>query len=127
MPSYTLGRDYTVSGLTGATDLTVSYSGERIDVTTRAYNKPFKNTIAGFPDTTFECTVYATSSTSFTIGQEYTVDLNGNSLSLICMAANREEPVDGLITYKLTFKPGLASDASNQTSIGPGTYRSAGS
>lgn len=124
MATYTLGRDYTVSGLTGATDLSISHSGERIDVTTREFNKPFKHTIAGFPQLTFECTVYATKETSFVIGKGYSVTANGNSLgTLICMSANREEPEDGIVTYKLTLRPGLESAEADQVTIGPGSYR----
>lgn len=124
MPAtYTLGRDYTVSGLTGATDLEVTRSGERIDVTTRAHTKPIKKTVAGFPDLTFSCTVYATAATTFTVGKAYAVTLNGDSLgSLICMDANREEPQDGVVTYKLVLKPGLESETKNQVPVGPGEY-----
>lgn len=124
--TYTLGRDYTVSGLTAATDLTVTRSGERIDITTRFHDKPFKSTVAGFADLTFECSVYAADDTEFTIGKAYSVTLNGTALStdgLICMTANREEPQEGIITYRLTFKPGLESDVANQIPIGPGDYR----
>lgn len=124
--TYTLGRDYTVSGLTAATDLTVTRSGERIDITTRFHPKPFKSTVAGFGDLTFECSVYAEATTEFTIGKSYSVTLNGNALGengLICMTANREEPQEGIITYRLTFKPGLESEIDNQIPIGPGEYR----
>lgn len=126
MPAtYTLGKDYTVSGLTGATEMTVTRAGERIDVSTRAGAKPFKHTVAGFPDLTFECSVFATNTTAFSIGKGYTVTLAGASLGmLICMQANREEPGDGVITYRLTLKPGNESDVANQVAIGPGDYRS---
>lgn len=130
MPAaYTLGKDYTVSGLSGATDLTVTRSGERIDVSTRKGAKPFKHTVAGFPDVTFECTVYADATTAFKIGEAYPIELNGESLTdaegidLVCMSAVREEPGDGIVTYRLTFKPGYASDTENQIDIGPGTWR----
>lgn len=120
-----LGRDYTVSGLSGVSDLEVSYSAERIDITTRAGAKPIKKTVAGLPNSTFTCTVLATATTFFTVGKKYTVTLAGGSaMDLICMDANREEPQEGVITYKLTLKPGTESDTENQVQIGPGTYRS---
>lgn len=118
-----LGRDYTVSGLTGVSDLEVSLSGERIDVTTRFGTKPIKNYLAGFPDKTFTATVLATSTTEFIIGKAYSVTLPSGALSLICLQANREEPQEGVITYKLTLKPGLESEVENQIPVGPGTYR----
>lgn len=124
MATINLGRDYTVSGLAGVSDLELTYSGERIDVTTRAGAKPIKKYKAGFPDKTFTCTVMATATTSFTVGKSYSVTLGGEgALSLICMDASREEPQEGVITYKLTLKPGTESDVDNQVQIGPGTYR----
>jgi len=125
--NYTLGRDYTVAGLAGATDLEVTRAGERIDVTTRKQSKPIKQYVAGFPDLTFTCSVFATDSTTFSVGKAYTVTLNGDSLgALICMDANREEPQEGIVTYRLTFKPGLESETANQIPIGPGEWRASG-
>lgn len=125
--NYTLGKDYTVSGLTGATDLEVTRAGERIDVTTRKQGKPIKQYVAGFADLTFTCSVFATDSTTFSVGKAYTVTLNGESLgALICMDANREEPQDGIVTFRLTLKPGIESPTANQIAIGPGTYRTSG-
>ena len=121
--TYVLGKDYTVSGLVGVTDLTLTLSGERIDITTRAGAKPIKKTVAGFPDKTFECTVLAKGDTTFSVGKAYSCTINGESLSLICMSANREEPQEGNITYKLTLKPGEESETANQVVIGPGDYR----
>ncbi len=124
MANYTLGRDYTVSGLTGVSELTVTREGERIDVTTRKHSKPIKLTAAGFSNTTFECTVLATATTSFVVGNEYAVTLAGGSaMNLICMGATREEPQSGVITYKLTLKPGGESAAGDQITVGPGDYR----
>lgn len=123
MANYTLGRDYTVSGLTGVSDLTVTRDGERIDVTTRKHQKPIKLTVAGFSDTTFECTVLATATTTFSVGKAYAVTLNGESLNLICMGATREEPQAGVITFKLTLRLGSESETADQIPVGPGDYR----
>ncbi len=118
-----LGRDYTVAGLTGVSDLEMTYSGERIDVTTRYGAKPIKRYKTGFPDKTFTCTVLAKADTFFTVGKQYTVTLAGDAFTLICMDANREEPQEGIINYKLTMKPGEESEVDNQVQVGPGTYR----
>jgi hypothetical protein len=125
MPSYTLGRDYTVSGLTGVSDLTVTRDGERIDVTTRGHAKPIKQTVAGFEDVTFECTVLAEGTTSFIVGNEYAITVaGGGAMNLVCMKATREEPQAGVINYKLSFRKGTESEVADQVTIGPGTYRS---
>lgn len=124
MATYTLGRNYTVAGLTGASDLTVTRDGERIDVTTRENTKPVKLTVAGFEDMTLECTVLATNTTTFSVGKSYAITLNGGTaMNLICMGATREEPQAGVITYKLKFRPGEESETDDQIPIGPGTYR----
>jgi len=125
MPNYTLGKDYTVSGLAGVSDLTLTTEVERVDVSTRKVDKPFKLTAAGLSAKTFECTVLATDTTDFTIGKKYTVTLAGGTpLDLICMTATREEPQAGVITYKLTLRPGEESETCDQVDVGPGTYRS---
>lgn len=118
-----LGRDYTVAGLSGVSDLEVTRSGERIDVTTRAGAKPIKKTMAGFEDSTFTCTVLGGAATIFTIGKEYSLTLNGDVLPLICMNAVREEPQEGVYNYKLTMKPGVESETANQLDVGPGDFR----
>lgn len=118
-----LGKDYTVAGLTGVSDLEMTYTGERIDVTTRFGVKPIKRYKTGFPDKTFTCTVLGKNDTSFTIGQEYSITLAGTVFSLICMSANREEPQTGIYNYKLTMKPGVQSEAENQLAVGPGDFR----
>lgn len=122
--TYTLGKDYTVSGLDGASELTVTREGERIDVTTRDGAKPFKLTVAGFANTTIECSVFAEETTSFKIGESYPLTLAGEEFAdLVCFSAVREEPQTGIITYRLKFRPGSASDEANQIEVGPGTYR----
>jgi len=67
--------------------------------------------------------VLAKADTFFTVGKQYTVTLAGDAFTLICMDANREEPQEGIINYKLTMKPGEESEVDNQVQVGPGTYR----
>lgn len=125
MPSvYTLGKDYTVVGLTAVTDLTVTRSAERVDVTTRKGDMPYKATDAGLIDEMFECTVYAEANTEFVVGNTYTITVNSVALTdMVCMSANREEQKDGIITFKLTFRRGVEAEECNQDTVGPGDYR----
>lgn len=124
MPNYTLGKDYTVAGLPGVSDLTLTRDAERVDVTTRKNNKPLKLTAAGLQSTSFECTVLATDSTVFTIGKAYSVTLNNEVIALICTGAAREEPQAGTVTYKLTMRIGEESETCDQIDVGPGEWRS---
>lgn len=125
MPSsYNLGKNYTVSGLSGTTDLVLTRSAEKIDVTTRKGDTPVKAYDAGLIDETFECTVLAEGTTTFSTGKAYPVTLNGAVLSdLICVQANRDETKDGVITFKLKMRRGLESSLTNQVAVGPGNYR----
>ena len=119
-----LGKDYTVSGLSGVSDLELTRTSERIDVSTRAGAKPIKKTTAGFEDMSFTCTVLGTSTTTFTIGKEYSLTLKGGTpLPMICMAANIEQPQEGVYNYKLTLRPGLESEITSQLVVGPGDFR----
>lgn len=116
MANYTLGKDYTISGLEGVSDLTWTQSAEKIDVTTRKGTKPYKLNIPGLPDKTLEATVYGqkTEGGEFEIGELKTVTLKGGaSLSVIILEANRSEPQAGMVQYTLKMRP--AEEASDQT------------
>lgn len=121
MATYTLGKDYTVSGLTGVSELTYTRTGERIDVTTREGVKPYKKTVAGFGSETLECSVYEpdglTPFAGFKIGEQKTVVVNGTSIQAVIMSANRSEPQDGVVVYQLTLRPGEALNTNQQAPI----------
>lgn len=104
-----LGKDYTISGtLANVSDLTITRSGEKIDVTTRYGTKPIKFTEAGLPKITLDCTVIATSETTFDLGGSITVTSSGFTGAVIIVSADRSEPHDGMVTYKLQLTPGTA-------------------
>ncbi len=124
MATYTLGKDYTVSGLTGVSELTYTRTGERLDVTTREGAKPYKKTVAGFGDETLECSVFEPAGQTggaafagFKIGEQKTVVINGTSIQAVIMSANRSEPQDGVVVYQLTLRPGEALDTAQQAPI----------
>jgi hypothetical protein len=106
MATYTLGKDYTVEGLTGASDLTWTQAGERLDVTTREGTKPYKKTVAGLVKHTVDCSVLAQDSTKFEIGETVSLVLNDQERTCIVVQANRSEPKDGVVTYSLQLTPG---------------------
>jgi predicted secreted protein len=119
MATYTLGKDYTVSGLAGVSELTYTRTGERLDVTTRQGAKPYKKTVAGFGDETLECSVYEPTGlfAGFKIGEEKTVTINGAAITAVIMSANRSEPQDGVVVYQLTLRPGEAMESGQQAPI----------
>lgn len=118
-----LGKDYTVAGLSGVSDLELTATSERVDCTTRSGAKPIKKYKSGIKDETFTCTVLGKSDTKFVIGKEYSVTLAGTAFPLICMQANREEPQAGVYNFKLTLRPGVESETANQLDVGPGDFR----
>lgn len=104
-----LGKDYTISGgISNVSDLTLNRSGEKIDITTRFGSLPLKFTTAGLPKITLECTVLAESSTTYNVGSSVTVTSTGYAGSVIILDAERDEPEEGPVTYKLTLTPGTA-------------------
>jgi hypothetical protein len=121
MATYTLGKDYTVSGLTGVSELTYTRTGERLDVTTREGTKPYKKTVAGFGSETLECSVFepltGPAFAGFKIGEQKTVVINGASIQAVIMSANRSEPQDGVVVYQLTLRPGDPLNTDQQAPI----------
>jgi hypothetical protein len=106
-----LGKDYTISGtLENVSDLTITKSGEKIDVTTRFGSKPIKFTTAGLPKITLDCTVIATDTTTFSLGGSIAVTSSGFTGTVIIVSADRSEPHDGMVTYKLQLTPGSAME-----------------
>lgn len=109
MPTINLGKDYTItSGLTNVSDLTLTYSAEKIDITTRAGSLPLKYTEAGLAKITLECTVIAESGTTYSVGGAVSVASSGYTGTVVVVSADRDEPDDGPVTYKLTLTPGSA-------------------
>ena len=105
-----LGKDYTITGgISNVSDLTLNRQAEKIDVTTRAGTQPLKFTAAGLPKITLECTVIAEASTNFPIGSSLNITSSGYSGAVIITNADRDEPDDGPVTYKLTLTPGTTS------------------
>jgi len=105
-----LGKSYTITGaLANVSDLTVTKSAEKIDVTTRFGTKPLKFTEAGLPKITLECTVLAEAETSYQIGGQVSVTCTDYTGNAIVVNADRDEPDDGPVQYKLTLTPGTAS------------------
>lgn len=110
MATISLGKNYTISGgLTNVSDLTLTRSAEKIDITTRSGANPLKHTEAGLPKITLECTILAEASTTYSIGGSVSVTSSGYTGSVIVTNADRSEPKDGTVQYKLTLTPGTAS------------------
>lgn len=107
--SYTLGKDYTIDGIAGVSELIVTDAGEKVDITTRYGTKPLRYTAVGLGKITLECTVMAEAGTTFEIGDTVEVDCPDFDGTALIVSAPREEGEDGAVTYRLTLTPGTAS------------------
>lgn len=108
MATYTLGKDVTVSGFTGVRDVSYTAEAEQVDVTTRdTTGNGFKQMAAGFTNATIELTVLGDASRS--VGSSVSITSSIGSVSGIIVSAQRSEPIDDVISYKLTVKPGNAA------------------
>jgi hypothetical protein len=107
--SYTLGKDYTIDGLAGVSELTVTDAAENVDITTRYGSNPLRFTAVGLGKITLEATVMATDETTFDVGGAVTIECPDFDGTAIIVSAPREEGEDGAVSYRLTMTPGTAS------------------
>lgn len=118
MATISLGKDYTISGgLANTTELTLTYSGDTIDATTRSGSKPVKHVETGLNKITLEATILVEATTSYKIGQSLSVTSSAYTGSVIVVDAQYEEPDDGMVNVKLTLTPGTASETADQVDV----------
>lgn len=104
----TLGKDVTITGLTGARSVSVTNSAAEVDVT------KFGDTARKFRKAMIEQTVEVecvddpgvAAGATFTLGGSST----GNTVEFIVTSVARSEPIDGIATYTVS-----ASRAATQT------------
>jgi hypothetical protein len=110
-----LGKDYTISSsLSNVSDLTLTYSGDTIDSTTRSGSKPVKHVETGLNKITLEATVLVDETTNYKLGQSLSVTSTRFTGSVIVADAQYDEPDDGIVSVKLTLTPGTASAEADQ-------------
>lgn len=118
MATISLGKDFTITGsLSNTTDLTLTYSGDTIDATTRSGSKPIKHVETGLNKITLEATILVESATAYSIGQSVSVTSSAFTGNVIVLDAQYEEPDDGMVNVKLTLTPGTASDVTDQVAV----------
>lgn len=103
MPTYTLGKDATISGITNTTvrSVTATVEGSQIDVTRRGHTeRKFKS---GFREATIEAEVIDSPPT---VGATLTVSHTNSGLSgqFIVTNVTKNEPLDDVVSYNVTMK-----------------------
>jgi len=104
----TLGKDVTITGLTGARSVTVNNSAAEVDVT------KFGDTARKFKKAMIEQTVEVecVDDPGVAAGAAFSLSgvATGNTVEFIVTSVARSEPIDGIATYTVS-----ASRAANQT------------
>jgi hypothetical protein len=115
-----LGKDTTISGLTGVQDVSMTIEAEKVDATTKGSTGVYKRTIAGLQARTLEATVLGDTTQSYGKAVTVTVSVTGGtafSISGVLTSAKRTQPIAGAEAVSVTIKPGIALDAGDQVTI----------
>jgi hypothetical protein len=115
-----LGKNTTISGLTGVQDVSMTIEAEKVDATTKGSTGIYKRTIAGMQSRTLEATVLGDTSQSY--GSSLTVNISttgGTTFAITGVLTNvkRTQPIGGAEAVSLTIKPGVALDVGDQVTI----------
>ena len=115
-----LGKDTTISGLTGVQDVSMTIEAEKVDATTKGSTGVYKRTIAGLQARTLEATVLGDTTQSYGKAVTVTVSVTGGTafaISGVLTSAKRTQPIGGAEAVSVTIKPGIALDAGDQVTI----------
>jgi hypothetical protein len=115
-----LGKDTTISGLTGVQDVSMTIEAEKVDATTKGSTGVYKRTVAGLQSRTLEATVLGDSTQSYGKAVTVTVSVTGGtafSITGVLTSAKRTQPIGGAEAVSVTIKPGVALDAGDQVTV----------
>jgi len=115
-----LGKNTTVSGLTGVVDSSITLEVEKVDATTRGSTGLYKRIVAGLQSRTLEVTVLGDYSHEWGALKAVTVNVSGAAqLTMTGVVTNvkRSEPIGDKITSTLTIKPGEQVEAGDTISV----------
>jgi hypothetical protein len=115
-----LGKDTTISGLTGVQDVSITIESEKVDVTTKGATGVYKRTMAGLQSRTLEATVLGDSAQVYGKQVSVTVTptgITGFAITGVVTSAKRTQPIGGAEAVSITIKPGVALDSGDQVNI----------
>lgn len=115
-----LGKDTTISGLTGVQDVSMTIESEKVDATTKGSADIYKRTIAGLKSRTLEATVLGDGSQTYGKNVTVTVTPSGGTafaMTGVVTSAKRTQPIGGAEAVSITIKPGVALDQGDQVDI----------
>jgi hypothetical protein len=115
-----LGKDTTISGLTGVQDVSMTIEAEKVDATTKGSIGIYKRTVAGLQARTLEATVLGDTAQTYGKSVVVVVSVTGGtafSITGVVTSAKRTQPLAGAEAVSITIKPGIALDSGDQVSI----------
>lgn len=115
-----LGKNVTVSNVTGVVDASMKTEVERVDATTRGASGVYKRTVAGLQSRTLEITAIGDYTRTYGASAHVVVSVSGVaefSITGVITNVKRSEPIGDKITNTLTIKPGEALDAGDQIPV----------
>ena len=115
-----LGKNTTISGLTGVQDVSMTIEAEKVDATTKGSTGIYKRTIAGLSSRTLEATVLGDSTQTYGKSVSVTVAASGGTafaITGVVTSAKRTQPIGGAEAVSITIKPGVANESANQADI----------
>jgi hypothetical protein len=115
-----LGKDTTISGLTGVQDVSLTIEAEKVDATTKGSTGVYKRTVAGLQARTLEATVLGDTTQSYGKAVTVTVTPSGGTafaITGVLTSAKRTQPIAGAEAVSVTIKPGIALDSGDQVTI----------
>jgi hypothetical protein len=115
-----LGKDTTISGLTGVQDVSMTIEAEKVDATTKGSTGVYKRTVAGLQSRTLEATVLGDTTQSYGKSVTVTVSVTGGTsfaMTGVLTSAKRTQPIGGAEAVSVTIKPGIALDSGDQVTI----------
>ena len=94
-----LGKDVTISGVSGARSCTVTNSANEIDVT--KFGDTSRKFRRGLVEQTVE--IECVEDPGVTAGSSFTISgTNTGNATFVCTSVKRDEPLDGVVTYTVS-------------------------
>jgi hypothetical protein len=116
-----LGKNTTISGLTGVQDVSMTIESEKVDVTTKGSTGIYKRTAAGLQSRTLEATVLGDSAQTYGKQVSVTVTPTGGGTAFgitgVVTSAKRTQPIGGAEAVSITIKPGTALPDGDQVTV----------
>ena len=120
-----LGKDTSITGITGVQDVSMTIETEKVDATTKGSAGIYKRTVAGLMSRTLEATVLGDGAQTYgkivfvTVTPSAPSGSTGTTFTItgVVTSAKRTQPIGGAEAVSITIKPGVALDSGDQVTV----------